>query len=519
MAHRRTPLHILIPSLVVALCMLLPLVYLFLRAVQADSATVVELVFRARNIELLVNTLSLTAGVLVLTTFMALPLAWIVTRTRIRFRRLITVLGVVPLAVPGYVMAYALLGLGGHYGILTRTFGWEVPQIQGYWGATIALSLYTFPYLFLNLRAALLSLDGNLEESARSLGYSENQIFTRVILVQLMPSLMAGWLVIGLYVLGDFGAVALMRYEAFSYAIFTQYAGAFDRIYAAWLSLMLLAIALLFVMSESLVLKRRRLASVGRGQARQPHPRSLGRLRPLAWAHLTLVFTTSIGLPVLILGYWLLMSPPDLRFFLEVPATFARSAAAAIPAGILAAGFALPVAYYAVRYPSRFSTVVERSAYVGYSIPPLTLALALVFFALHTAPALYQTLTLLILGWTLATLALALGPIRSTLMQTRPNLEEAAHSLGHGPITTFTQVVFPRLRRSLFASFALVFLFCMKELPITFLLAPTGYTTLAVTVFTRTSEGMMAEAAPFAAAIVLFSGISVGLVLNREGDR
>lgn len=519
MSIRRAPLHILIPSLTVALAMLLPLVYLVLRALQADPATVAELVLRARNLELLFNTLTLTAGVLALATIMALPLAWIVTRTDIRHRRLLTILAVVPLAVPGYVMAYALLGLGGHYGILTRIFGVEVPQIQGYWGATIALSLYTFPYLFLNLRSALLSLDGNLEESARSLGYSESQIFFRVILVQLAPSLMAGWLVIGLYVLGDFGAVALMRYEAFSYAIFTQYAGAFDRIYAAWLSLMLLAIALLFVMSESLVLKRRRLASVGRGQARPVRDRPLGRLRPLAWAYMTGVFVASIGLPILILGYWLLMSPPDLRFFLEVPATFARSAAAAIPAGILAAGLALPIAYYAVRYSSRFATMVERSAYVGYSIPPLTLALALVFFALQTAPALYQTLTLLIIGWTLATLALALGPIRSTLMQTRPNLEEAAHSLGHGPVSTFTQVVFPRLRRSMFASFALVFLFCMKELPITFLLAPTGYTTLAVTVFTRTSEGMMAEAAPFAAAIVLFSGISVGLVLNREGDR
>ena len=499
--------------------MLLPLIYLVLRALQADPATVAELVLRTRNLDLLINTLALTLGVLVISTVMSLPLAWLVTRTDIAHKRLLTILAVVPLAVPGYVMAYALMGLGGHYGILAQLFGWELPRIQGYWGATLALSFYTFPYLFLNLRAALLGLDGNLEESARSLGYSERQIFTKVILRQLVPSLMAGWLVIGLYVLGDFGAVALMRYEAFSYAIFNQYSGAFDRIYAAWLSLMLLAVALLFVMSESLILKRRRLASVGRGIARPIAPRPLGPMRVPAYVYLALVYTSSIGLPVLILGYWLLMSPPDLRFFLDVPATFARSAAAAIPAGILAAGFALPIAYFSVRYPSRFATMIERSAYVGYSIPPLTLALALVFFALQTAPMLYQTLSLLVLGWTLATLALALGPIRSTLMQTRPNMEEAAHSLGHGPVTTFLHVVFPRLRRSLFASFALVFLFCMKELPITFLLAPTGYTTLAVTVFTRTSEGMMAEAAPFAAAIVLFSGLSVGLVLNREGDR
>ncbi|TVP61437.1 MAG: iron ABC transporter permease [Halomonadaceae bacterium] len=499
--------------------MVLPLFYLGLRALEADPATVQALVFRSRNLVLLGNTLSLVLGVLILSTLLSLPLAWIVTRSTIRYKRLITVLGVIPLAVPGYVMAYALMGLGGHYGVLAQITGWQLPPVEGYWGATIALSLYTFPYLFLNLRAALLGMDGSLEESARSLGYGPRQIFNRVILVQLAPSLMAGWLVIGLYVLGDFGAVALMRYEVFSYAIFNQYSGAFDRVYAAWLSLMLLAIAAAFVMTESLILRRRRLASVGRGISRPTAPKPLGIWRWPAYVYLAVVFAAAIGLPVMILGYWLLMAPPDLRFFLEVPATFARSAGAAVPAALLAVAFALPMAYYSVRYSSRVSTAVERSAYIGYAIPPLTLALALVFFALQTAPFLYQTLSLLVLGWTLATLALALGPVRSALMQARPNMEEAAHSLGHGPVSTFFYVVFPRLRRSLFASFALVFLFCMKELPITFLLAPTGYTTLAVTVFTRTSEGMMAEAAPFAAAIVIFSGLSVGLVLHREGNR
>jgi len=333
------------------------------------------------------------------------------------------------------------------------------------------------------------------------------------------PALMAGWLVIGLYVMGDFGAVALMRYEAFSYAIFTQYSSAFDRVYAAWLSLMLLALAGSFVLMETLVLKRKRLASVGSGIARPKAASHLGWKAFPAWLYLSVVFLSSIGLPVMILAYWLLLAPPDLSFFLEVPGTFLRSAAAALPAALVAAGFALPIAYLLVRYPSRISTVIERSTYIGYALPPLTLALAMVFFALHTAYFLYQTLALLIFTWALATLALAMGPIRSSLMQTRSNLEEASFSLGHGPVATFFHVVFPRLKRGILASIAIVFLFCMKELPITFLLAPTGYTTLAVTVFSRTSEGLMAEAAPFAAAIVIFSSLSVGMVLNREGNR
>lgn len=516
---QRPPFYILIPSLIVAISMLLPLFYLGLRAFQADPSQLQELVFRQRNLDLLFNTLKLTFGVLALTTLMALPTAWLVTRTDIRFKKAITLLAVVPLAVPGYVMAYSLLGLGGHYGVFAQLFGWQLPRIHGYWGAVLALSFYTYSYLFLNLRASLLGLDRSLEESARSLGYSPREIFFSILLPHLAPALMAGWLVIGLYVMGDFGAVALMRYEAFSYAIFTQYSGAFDRIYAAWLSLMLLALAASFVVMETFVLKKKRLASVGSGIARPMPPSRLGWLQIPAWGYLAVVFLSSIGLPVMILAYWLVLAPPDLSFFMQVPATFLRSATAAFPAAIVAALFALPVCYLLVRYPSRISTFIERSTYIGYALPPLTLALAMVFFALHTAFFLYQTLALLIFTWAIATLALAMGPIRSSLMQTRSHLEEASFSLGYGPVATFFHVVFPRLKRGILASIALVFLFCMKELPITFLLAPTGYTTLAVTVFSRTSEGLMAEAAPFAAAIVIFSSLSVGMVLNREKNQ
>ncbi|MFK7160008.1 iron ABC transporter permease [Marinospirillum sp. MEB164] len=511
----RAPLYLLIPATLVAVAMLIPLFYLFLRAFQAEPAQLADILWRQRNLDLLWNTLKLTGGVLILTTLMALPTAWLVTRTDIRFKKLITLLAVIPLAVPGYVMAYALMGLGGYYGVFAQLFGWQLPRISGYWGALMALSFYTFSYLFLNLRAALLGLDPNLEESAQSLGYGPWATFRHVLLPHLLPALMAGWLVIGLYVMGDFGAVALMRYEAFSYAIFNQYENSFDRFYAAWLSLMLLALAASFVMMETLI-KRKRLASLGSSAPRQQRQSRLGWLHLPAWLYLSAVFLSSIGLPVMILAYWLILAPPDLSFFLQVPATFLRSATVAIPAALLTSLMAIPVAYLLVRYPSRWSSLIERSTYIGYALPPITLALAMVYFALNTAYFLYQTLAMLVFALALATLALAMGPIRSHLLQTRVNLEEAAFSLGYSPLATFYHVIFPRLRRSLLASATLVFLFCMKELPITMLLSPTNYTTLAVTVYTRTSEGMMAEAAPFAAAILLFSTLSVGLVLNRE---
>jgi iron(III) transport system permease protein len=227
--------------------MLLPLAYLVLRALEAEPAQVLEMLLRPRTGRLLVNTAMLTGLVLVMTTVIALPLALLVSRTDLIGRRVVNMLAALPLAVPGYVMAFALIGLAGNYCFMNVLFGLRIPRPEGLWGAATALSLYCFPYLYLNLRAALSGFDQSLEDIARTLGMTPRRVFFRVVLPHLAPALMSDWLVIGLYMIGDFGAVALMQYEAFSFAIYLQYSAAFDRIYAAWLSLVLISIALGFV--------------------------------------------------------------------------------------------------------------------------------------------------------------------------------------------------------------------------------------------------------------------------------
>lgn len=508
---------LLAPAFLVGAGMLLPMVYLVARAMEADAASLAEIVFRRRNFVLLVNTLTLTACVIAAVTVIALPLAWLVARTDLAFKKFHSIMGVLPLAVPGYVMAYALIGLSGYYGFASQFFGVSLPRPQGLIGSTIALSLYTFPYLFLNLRSALLGLDPGLEESARSLGRSPANTFFTVVLPHLVPALLAGWLVIGLYVLGDFGVIALMRYEVFSYAIFTQYSGAFDRIYAAWLSLMLMAVTLSFILVEA-QLRGRRYARVGKGTPRPHKPVALGRWRPLAWLFLAVVYGASIGLPLLVLVYWIAQSGLVVDMS-EVARAFMRTTVIAVPSAAIATLLALPVVYLTVRYPSPLSTSIDRLAYLGYAVPPLAFALSMVFFSLRAVPFLYQSLTILGFAYVMTFLALAMGPLRSRLMQIGPRLEEVSRSLGHGPFESFMRTTFPLLRRSMVAAALLVFIMIVKELPITFLLAPTGYGTLATAVFSRTSEGMMAEAAPYALLIVLFSSFFVGLILRYEGRR
>lgn len=507
--------YFLLPAVLVGLSVLLPLGYLLIRALEADASLSSELVFRMRNLELLYNTLILAVGTLVIGTLIALPLAWITTRTRIPGRPVLALLGVLPLAIPGYVMAYALLGFTGANGTLALLFGLELPRLSGFSGALIAISLYTYPYLYLNFRAALAGMDPSLEEVARSLGYRPRTIFFKVILPQLRPAYYAGALIIFLYVLGDFGAVSLMRFETFSYAIYLQYAASYDRVYAAWLALMLLALTSTALIVEYRLLRGLFFHRIGTGLERKAKLLPLGAWKWPAYVFVTLLVLSAIVLPVSTILFWMAES-----FTLDqlggLRSALAGSAMASAPAALLAAALAIPLAYNGIRHPSRLTRGLERIAYLGYATPPLAFALALIFFTLNATPVLYQTLSLLIIAYALHFLAEAIGPVRSSLYQASPRLEEAARSLGYGRFKAFFLATFPVMRSGLVVSAALVFMSAMKELPITFLLAPVGYETLAVSVWSYTAEAMFARAAPFALVILIFSTIFVGLLFARE---
>jgi iron(III) transport system permease protein len=191
----------------------------------------------------------------------------------------------------------------------------------------------------------------------------------------------------------------------------------------------------------------------------------------------------------------------------------------ATPTALLAVGLALPITYWSVRYPSTASTAAERVVYFGYAIPPLAFALAVIFFALRTAPALYQTLLLLVVAASLHFLSEAIGPLRAALYQAPPRLEEAARSLGYGPLSAFFRVTLPLLRPGLLAGLALVFLSAAKDLALTTLLSPPGYTTLAVRVWGYASDAMFERAAPHGLAMIGLGAAAVGVLIQTERAR
>jgi iron(III) transport system permease protein len=517
----RAPLLLTIPAVVTVGAVLLPLVYLVVRAVGADRDAWDVLVLD-RTGPLVLDTGLLVAVVVLCAAAVGIPLAWLVVRTDLPARKFWAVAAALPLVIPSYVAALVLLSAFGPRGlvqdVLEEPFGVDrLPEIYGLPGAAAALTLSTYPYVFLLTSAALRDLDPSLEEAARSLGQSRLTAFRRVTLPALRPSIAAGCLLVALYVLSDFGVVSLMDYPALTRSIYLQYQALFDREPAAILALVLVALAALVLVLEARFRRRARYHRASPGTARRSAPVELGRWRWPALGFCSLVVGAFLVLPVAVLVYWTRQAGP-LGQPLELPWDEALNSlfASALAAGIATLA-ALPVAFLPRRHPVRWARALERASFTANALPGIVIALSLVFFGARYGGILYQTLAILVFAYVVRFLPQALAATGAALRTVDPRVEDAARGLGHGPLSVLARVTAPLIRPGLAAGAALVFLSAMKELPATLLLRPIGFDTLATEIWTATSVAAYSEAAPPALLLVAASAPFVYVLAARRG--
>jgi iron(III) transport system permease protein len=520
-AGRRPSPLLTAASVTVLAVIALPLVYLIVRA-GGGGSDAWGVLLRARTAELVAETAVLVAVVTAAAVLVAVPLAWLVSRTDLPGRRAWAVAAALPLVIPSYVAALALLAAFGPTGLLQRLleepFGIErVPELYGLGGAALALTISTYPYVFLLTAVALREIDPALEETSRGLGRGRFATFARVTLPLVRPSVGAGALLAALYALSDFGAVSLMQASSLTRAIFLQYRSLFDRTPAAVLALVLVALTAVVLALELRARGRGRYARLGPGSARPPSPVRLGRWRWPALAFCAAVVGISLGAPLAVLAYWFARAA-SFDELTQVWRPAVSSMGVSAGAAFFAVAAALPVALLAVRHPAWWSRLFERLAYGANALPGIVIALSLVFFAANYASPLYQTLALLVFAYVVRFFAQAVAATYAAVLQVSPRLEEVARGLGRGPGAAFVAVTAPLAAPGLLAGAALVFLSAMKELPATLLLRPIGFDTLATEVWTATTVGAYSRAAVPALVLVAVSAPFVYVLLRRGAE-
>lgn len=518
-AHNIPPVWIWVPAGVVAFGVLLPLIYLGIRTFElGDEAW--QFLIRSRNLEILWNSAWLVFSVTAASALLAVPLAWLTTRTDLPMRRLWSVLTILPLVLPSYIAAYLFVIFFGERGDLQQflhvLFGVErLPGIYGFGGAFLVLTLLSFPYVVLSVRSALWRMDPGIEESARLLGNKPSKTFFRVTLPVLRPAILSGSLLVALYTLSDFGAVSFLNFKTFTWAIYLQY-GTFGRSLAAALSLVLVIFTVGLLLMEMKARGRSKYYRTGTGTIAPPTQVQLGKWRWTALIFCGLVVLVSLIIPLAVLAQWTikgLLVGESFQSFWELTWNSISASGMAALVTVLAA---LPIVIWSVRYPSWLSGLVERMTYIGFALPGIAVALALVFFAINYARPIYQSMPLLIFAYLVLFLPTAVGAIRTSLLQVNPKLEEAARGLGKSSFQTARKISLPLMRSGILAAAAMVFLLVMKELPATLILGPTGFKTLATSVWTYISEAFYAQAAAPSLLLVLASAGSLAFLLTKE---
>ncbi|MBG1244946.1 ABC transporter permease [Nostoc sp. NZL] len=517
----RPPLFLTLAATVVAIAIALPLLYLVIRTAGIGGEEFWELISRPRNIMVFFNSAAMAATVTLFSTLIAVPLAFLTVRTDLPGRRFWLVATTLPLAVPSYVGSFALIATlaprGSFLQLLLQPLGVEeLPSIYGFPGTVLAITLFTYPYMLLSVRSGLQGIDPSLEEASRSLGYGSRETFFKVVLPQLKPSLIAGGLLVALYALRDFGTPSLMRFDAFTRAIFLQYKTSFNRNSAAALSLMLVTLVLLILWLEYRMRSRAAYYSRGSASLRPPKIVKLGIWKWPAFGFCLLITSFGVVLPVGITLFWLIRGLNGGYTFPNLFPTILNSIGAAGLAALATTIFALPVAILAVRFPSKITAIIERCSYIGFGVPGIVVALSLVFFGANYLPALYQTLPMLIFAYLVLFLPQSVGTVRSSLLQVNPQLEESARSLGRNAWQTLREVTLPLVQPGVLSGAVLVFLTAIKELPATMLLAPIGFSTLAMQIWQATENVDFADAAAASLAMLLVSMGSTLLVLSQE---
>ena len=483
-------------ALIIAIAAVLPLLVLF------DLASDASDMMGDYNLRILWNSLLLTGLTVAGSVLIGVPLALLTAYVRLPMPSLWLIALASPLAMPSYIGAFTLYAASGPSGEISQLFGIPTPVLDGLTGATLAMVIYSYPYVMLTTRASLKSLDGSLVNAARTLGMSLPASLWHIVLPRAITGIAAGALLVALYTLSDFGTPAFMRFDTFTRVIFVEY-NAFGLAEAAMFSLQLMAIVAVVVVLESRVKGARE--KPGRHLELWPKRWHLG----VAAACVAPILILAIVVPLLVFGIWLMRDGVD-HFDMSLAW---NSGYASLLAAVAAVILALPIAFAAMA--GRFGKLMERVTFLGFGLPGIVMGTAMVYVGLQL-PALYQSLALLVFAYVFRFLPLAVGSVRSTAEGLDPSLVKAARVLGAKPKEAFWRVTMPLSMRGMVAGAALVFLEAMREMPATLMLGPTGFETLATYLWRVYEAGYFGRAAIPGLLLILISAIGLALMLSGE---
>ena len=480
----------------------------------------------------MLTSLLLCAGVAVGVTALGLSAAAAVTLFRFPGHRFFEWALLLPMAMPAYVVAYAYTDFfqfsGPLQNFIRATWSLEgrvFPEIRSLGGAIFVFSLTLYPYVYLLARTALSERASNLMEAARMLGAPLYRRITEVALPLARPAVAAGVALALMETLADFGVSSYFGIQTFTAGVYKAWLIMDNRIAAAQLATLLLAIVLLLLHLEKQAQARMRFSASNANSAnsREAQPTQLSQTQGLALATgCGLLVFLGFCLPILLMLKPLLLSETVIPWERFLEWSFNSLRLGGITA-ILAVGFSLLIAFSLRSKADLFARSISQLVGLGYAIPGAVVVVGLLLPVAwvqkqwpNSPVGFWITASVMGLIWAYLVrfCAVALQSIQSGYARIPASLDDSARTMGVSGIALLSSVHAPLLKRSVLAAALLVFVDVMKELPATLVLRPFNTDTLAVVAFQLARDERLGEAALPSLALVAVGLIPV-LLLSR----
>jgi iron(III) transport system permease protein len=539
MAELLLALSVLILVVVVAI----PVLLIFWTALFVDGRfnvnDIVNVLSEPDTYEALKNSIFIAAGVTFFSTIIGVFFAWLVSRTDLPFKNTMKLLFLVPFMLPSFIGALAwkmLLSPRSGYinKMVMSVFGFEgsVFDVYSLAGIIAVETMYLFPFVFIQVSGALERMDPTLEESARISGAGLVTITRRITLPLMLPSIVAGALLVALYSLAHFGVPAILGTEVGIYNIPTkiyeriyQSAGSFAAIRTGTiLSAILVISAGVILYAQSFILKAGRFQVIA-GKSMRPVLLKLRGLKiPLLVFSILYILITVI-LPTVTIFLVGTLKTYGLEFTLEnmtlnnlkyilidwrltrdaIWNSFYLSLAAAFVTMLVGT----LISYVIVKMKVRGKFLLEFLGVLPFSVPGTVIALGVILmWSGKFGVNLYNTAWIILVAYIARYMAFSLKSNSAALEQVHDSLEEAARACGATHWQALKDIVIPLIKPGMVAAFFLIFLPALRELTTSVLLYGPTTRTIGVAIYTLNEDGETVYAATLAsvALVIIVAG-------------
>ncbi len=523
--------------LLAALFFLIPVFTIFFLSIKASDNIwphLLETVFPLY----LKNSLLLMGGVAFFSFIFGVSSAWLITNFDFPSKKILVWATLLPFACPAYIIFYVYTDLleysGPVQGFLREIFYWQnqsdywFPEIRSLSGGIILFSLVLYPYVYLLARKAFLEQSQSILESAEMLGLNRWQTFFRISLPLARPAIAVGVILVVMETLNDFGAVEFFSISTLSLGVYNVWINMSNLGGASQIAMFTLFIVFFLIFLERIQRKRQKQMQ-NENSHKITHRLKGGRML-IVMAYIWGLISLGFFIPLIVLLRYAIINYTDLSF-----STLFNLVQNSFLLATLASGFtilaSLIIVYYMRFYQTKIVKIFSKFFYLNYAIPGIIMAIGMMipfnFFFGETVDFLekylffnpqlfvYFSLVILLLAYVTRFISIPIGAIDSTFKKTTTNLDASASLLGLTNFKIFTKLHFPLIRNATLTAALIIFVDTMKELPMTLILRPFNFDTLATNVYSFANDELI-EKASFPALFIVIIGILPTILLSKN---